>query len=72
MLDYAADLLTYSDACLRSMARLVQVVWEKYIEAMQVAGFNPHQGLYIASGLLTYGASEGEPSSGRFLRFKFA
>jgi hypothetical protein len=37
-----------------------QVVWEKYIEAMKLAGFDSTQGLYIASGLLTYGASDGE------------
>jgi len=41
---------------------LEQVVWENYIDAMKLAGFNPDQGLYIASGLLTYGASEGEKS----------
>ena len=46
----------------QSMACL-QVVWEKYIEAMKLAGFDQDQGLYIASGLLTYGASAGGVAS---------
>jgi hypothetical protein len=37
----------------------VQVIWHLYKQAMVQANFNASTGLYIASGLLTYGASEG-------------
>ena len=40
----------------------LQVVWHNYIMAMQKAGFSGNLGLYVASGLLTYGASDGESS----------
>jgi len=36
-----------------------QVVWRKYIQAMRQAGFGAGVGVYVASGLLTYGASQG-------------
>ena len=38
----------------------VKVVWHNYIMAMQKAGFSSNVGLYVASGLLTYGANDGE------------
>ncbi len=37
----------------------VQVVWRNYIQAMRQAGFGLGVGVYVASGLLTYGANEG-------------
>ncbi len=36
-----------------------QVVWRNYIQAMRQAGFGAEVGVYVASGLLTYGASQG-------------
>ena len=39
----------------------IQVVWANYVDAMKQAGFSAGQGLYIASGLLTYGANDGAP-----------
>ena len=38
----------------------VQVIWDRYVRAMQEARFSESVGVYIASGLLTYGASQGE------------
>lgn len=40
--------------------RLVQVIWDRYVRAMQEARFTESVGVYIASGLLTYGANEGD------------
>ena len=37
----------------------MQVVWNNYIQAMRQAGFSSAMGVYVASGLLTYGASQG-------------
>lgn len=34
-----------------------QVVWRGYIDTMQQLGFNATTRLYVASGMLTYGAS---------------
>ncbi len=39
----------------------MQVVWRNYIQAMRQAGFGAGVGVYVASGLLTYGASKGTP-----------
>lgn len=39
----------------------VQVIWHLYKQAMKEAGFSAPTGLYIASGVLTYGADDGEP-----------
>ncbi len=39
----------------------MQVVWRNYIQAMRQAGFSAVVGVYVASGLLTYGASQGTP-----------
>ena len=36
-------------------------MWANYVDAMKQAGFSAGQGLYIASGLLTYGANDGAP-----------
>ena len=38
----------------------VQVLWQAYGTAMQEAGFDEATPLYAASGLLTYGATQGE------------
>ena len=38
---------------------MVQVLWEGYAAAMQEAGFDDQTPLYAASGLLTYGATQG-------------
>ena len=38
----------------------VQVIWDRYVRAMQEARFSESVGVYVASGLLTYGASQGE------------
>lgn len=38
----------------------LQVVWELYLDAMRQAGLGGNEGAYIASGLLTYGAREGD------------
>lgn len=37
----------------------MQVLWEGYAAAMQEAGFDDQTPLYAASGLLTYGATQG-------------
>lgn len=37
----------------------MQVIWNNYIHAMRQAGFSSGTGVYVASGLLTYGASQG-------------
>ncbi len=39
---------------------LLQVVWHGYVQAMRQAGFTGDLVLYVASGLLTYGANEGD------------
>ncbi len=39
----------------------MQVVWRNYVHAMREAGFSAGVGVYVASGLLTYGASKGSP-----------
>ena len=39
----------------------MQAVWRNYVQAMQQAGFSAGVGVYVASGLLTYGASQGAP-----------
>lgn len=39
---------------------MVQVVWRKYMETMHHATFDDQTDLYVASGLLTYGASDGQ------------
>ena len=39
----------------------MQAVWRKYVQAMRQAGFSAGVGVYVASGLLTYGASQGAP-----------
>lgn len=44
---------------MHSLAGHIQVMWSNYVDTMREAGFNGGQGLYIASGLLTYGAKEG-------------
>ncbi len=36
-----------------------QVVWHGYVQAMRQAGFTGDLVLYVASGLLTYGANDG-------------
>lgn len=41
-----------------------QVVWDRYVRAMQEANFSASVGMYVASGLLTYGASQGEDAPG--------
>ena len=51
--------------CLNSLSLkkncgLVQVVWHGYVQAMRQAGFTGDLVLYVASGLLTYGANEGQ------------
>ena len=38
-----------------------QVVWRGYVQSMLQAGFTSELVLYAASGLLTYGASDGMP-----------
>ena len=38
---------------------MMQVLWEGYAAAMQEAGFNDQTPLFAASGLLTYGATQG-------------
>ena len=38
----------------------LQVVWHGYVQSMRQALFSPDLGLYVASGLLTYGANDGE------------
>lgn len=38
---------------------MAQVIWDRYVRAMQDAGFSDSIGVYVASGLLTYGASRG-------------
>ncbi len=42
----------------------MQVVWRNYLKAMRQAGFSAGVGVYVASGLLTYGASQGTPLLG--------
>ena len=37
----------------------MQVIWNNYIDAMRQAGFSSSTGVFVASGLLTYGASQG-------------
>ncbi len=37
----------------------LQAVWNGYLGAMQAAGFASDLPLYVATGLLTYGANEG-------------
>ena len=37
----------------------LQVIWHNYIQAMRLAGFSAGVGVYVASGLLTYGARQG-------------
>ena len=39
---------------------MLQVLWEGYAAAMQQAGFDNQTPLYAASGLLTYGATQGK------------
>ncbi len=39
----------------------MQAVWRNYVQAMRQAGFSAGVGVYVASGLLTYGASQGAP-----------
>lgn len=41
----------------------MQVIWSNYIDAMRQAGFSSGTGVYVASGLLTYGASQGNPTA---------
>ena len=43
------------------MSAVLQVVWHGYVQAMRQAGFSGDLVLYVASGLLTYGANEGAP-----------
>jgi hypothetical protein len=38
-----------------------QVVWKGYISTMQSVGFNSTTRVYVASGMLTYGASGVQP-----------
>ena len=39
---------------------MLQVVWHGYVQSMRQALFSADLGLYVASGLLTYGANDGE------------
>ena len=39
---------------------LMQVVWRGYVQSMLQASFTSDLVLYAASGLLTYGANDGE------------
>jgi hypothetical protein len=36
-----------------------QAVWQSYVHAMRLAGFSNNTSVYVASGLLTYGAEHG-------------
>lgn len=49
-----------SDEACNIWCSLVQVVWHGYVQAMRQAGFTGDLVLYVASGLLTYGANEGK------------
>lgn len=37
----------------------LQALWNAYVQAMRQAGFSRDTPMYVASGLLTYGASDG-------------
>ena len=45
----------------------VQAIWDSYKDSMRQAGFQASSDLYIASGLLSYGASAGISSCLLFL-----
>lgn len=42
--------------------RGLQAVWNAYVGSMRQAGFTANVPMYVASGLLTYGANDGEQS----------
>jgi hypothetical protein len=50
-------------SCCRPLPRFdsfhSQVVWQGYISTMRSVGFNASTRVYVASGMLTYGASGG-------------
>lgn len=37
----------------------LQALWNEYVQAMQRGGFSADTPMYVASGLLTYGANDG-------------
>ena len=55
---YLLDPDTKADA----LPCMLQVVWHGYVQSMRQALFSADLGLYVASGLLTYGANDGEHS----------
>ncbi len=52
--------------CWSNTIRGAQAVWNAYVASMRQAGFKPDVPMYVASGLLTYGASDGEDVASSF------
>ena len=53
---------------LTAQCYIVQVLWQGYTAAMREAEFDESTPLYVASGLLTYGATQGKLQACLFLR----
>ncbi len=54
MVVQAEQVLLQAGQCAR-----LQALWNEYVQAMQRGGFSADTPMYVASGLLTYGANEG-------------